>query len=334
MSKQTQDDRELRMAEAADPSTPIDRLDALAKDDDLDVQWAVAENPSVSHRLLPSEREAIFEAAKSAISDGRSRSSFAEYYGYEDWMARYTDDPTNENGEPLTEDEQRQVDEVIASVWDDAEKQMAEDGTTKWGVLKEAIEGRWTSDHGTIPDKQGRPVRETLGMWIWRCMNANTSDCPDQRAIMRELCDESDDLDEFLERVHGDGRLRTTSQAWGELAKAMGWGPLGAISESAQVYFTSSDAGGVLVGDLSGTFGIVVNNGYGDGKTMVVVADRGQVNGDRFRFETTIEGQAKVYRYDCADLSDDPGDAVTILDGRHGVYYGDGCVVFERWDER
>lgn len=201
----------------------------------------------------------------------------------------------------------------------------------KWDDLREAIEGRWTRDHGTIPGRDGHLVRETLGMWIWRCVNASTSDCRDQPEIMRELCEASDDLADFLGRVRRDNRLRTRSVGWGEIAKVMGWGPLEAVGDGAEVYHAMSDAGGVLVGDPAGAFGIIVDNGYGDGQTLVVVTDRNQVNGDRFDFVTSLKGQCEVYDYDCAELGD--GCAVAYLEGRYGVYSGDGCVVFERWGD-
>lgn len=202
----------------------------------------------------------------------------------------------------------------------------------KWDDLREAIEGRWTRDHGTIPGRDGHLVRETLGMWIWRCVNASTSDCRDQPEIMRELCEASDDLDDFLARVRVDDRLRTSSQAWGEIAKVRDWEPLEAVGDGADVYHAMSDAGGVLIGDLAGTFGIIIDNGYGDGQTDVVVADdRDQVNGDRFEFVTSIKGQTVVYDYDCAELGD--GCALAYLDGRYGVYSGDRCVVFVRWGD-
>lgn len=110
----------VRLAAAKNPKTPIDALDTLVADDDLDVQRAVAENPSVSHRLLPSERARLVESAKSAREDGVSRDDFVEFFDFDEWMLRFTDDPANILGQPFADGELREISDVLSQAWDDS----------------------------------------------------------------------------------------------------------------------------------------------------------------------------------------------------------------------
>lgn len=137
--------------------------------------------------------------------------------------------------------------------------------------------------------------------------------------------DAAEDLDSAIVAIR-DHPDRFTSQAWAELAKAECW-PLAAMVPDEKFVFTS-EAGGVLVGDVAGTCGMVVPNGYGDGATEVLVyTDPKRVNLHQLEFWDVLEGKWRLYEYDCAELAPATKDTF-VLSGRTMVYYGEGTVVF------
>ena len=88
---------------------------------------------------------------------------------------------------------------------------------------------------------------------------------------------------------------------------------------------TYSDAGGLKIGNEY--FSITVPNGYGDGDMKYAVVGRGCLNHDMLEFWTVIQGnQINIYDYDCGS------DIIETLDGRFGVFYGYGFIVFEKWN--
>lgn len=90
-----------------------------------------------------------------------------------------------------------------------------------------------------------------------------------------------------------------------------------------------ADVGGVLIGDKN--FGIIVRNGYGDGITIVKVCGKGDIDIPPYKFLTSINGKFNIYKNDCCKRHED--DILTTLDGRYGIYSGDGIVYFEEWDK-
>lgn len=92
-----------------------------------------------------------------------------------------------------------------------------------------------------------------------------------------------------------------------------------------------SDAGSVKLGDVAGTCGFMVPNGYGDGCHGVTIVKRGGFNKHAMRNVTSVEGRFQIYTYDCADLAPAGPDA-KVIEGRYGVYAQDGTVFFEKWD--
>ena len=92
-----------------------------------------------------------------------------------------------------------------------------------------------------------------------------------------------------------------------------------------RVFKTSSDAGSVKVG--SDAFSVLLPNGHGDGVTRVAVVDRDSWCSNFLTFFTSIQGDAiNIYSYDCGS------SIAKTIEGRYGVYYGDGFVVFEKWN--
>ena len=95
------------------------------------------------------------------------------------------------------------------------------------------------------------------------------------------------------------------------------------------VLYTDSDAGSVLIGNDD--FTIAVPNGYGDGRHPVVICKSSKKLA-RFNYHGFVEGKFNVYNYDCG--GEFGGKVVKTLDGRFGIYYLSGIVVFEKWEEK
>lgn len=92
-----------------------------------------------------------------------------------------------------------------------------------------------------------------------------------------------------------------------------------------RVFKTTSDAGSVKVG--SDAFSVLLPNGRGDGVTRCAIVDCGSWCSNFLTFFTSIQGDAiNIYSYDCGS------SVAKTIKGRYGVYYGDGFVVFEKWD--
>lgn len=101
-------------------------------------------------------------------------------------------------------------------------------------------------------------------------------------------------------------------------------------------FYTESDAGGVRIG-INGSFTVLIPNGYGDGKTEVIIYDE-EIKMDHRRFFTSIEGsQINIYAFDCGC-----DELVYTLSGKYDIYIiGDdkqhkdkGAVCFVRIDEQ
>jgi hypothetical protein len=91
---------------------------------------------------------------------------------------------------------------------------------------------------------------------------------------------------------------------------------------------TYSDIGSVLVGNDN--FSVALQNGYGDGETLVRVYEIGEKVPDGAKFNTSVQGTFNIYNYDCSDRNEE--DVVATLSGRFGVYYGYSSVFFEKWE--
>lgn len=168
---------------------------------------------------------------------------------------------------------------------------------------------------------------EQNGHWLWRCITASPFGCEDQAERYARIWRKSKSIDEFLHEVHEDDCLRYF-HAWGEIGKAMNWDI--PVSNDARVFYTGSDAGGLLVGDVNGGFSYLIPNGYGDGETRVVVADRmGLFNEDMMRNVGIVDGNTLIYGYDCSTPSQADNDAL-VLHGRYSVFSYDGTVAFRK----
>ena len=91
---------------------------------------------------------------------------------------------------------------------------------------------------------------------------------------------------------------------------------------------TYSDIGSVLAGTKK--FAVALQNGLGDGKTLVRVYGIDENLPEGPKFNTSIEGIFNIYNYDCSKRSEE--DIVATLSGRFGVYYGYGAVFFKKWE--
>ena len=92
---------------------------------------------------------------------------------------------------------------------------------------------------------------------------------------------------------------------------------------------TSSEMGGVKIGNDK--FSLVVPNGRGDGTTRAAVKSKAAQEAKSythhcFNFFVSVEGEFNIYSSDC-------GNEVAItVNGRYGVFYYDGMVLFEEWN--
>ena len=89
-------------------------------------------------------------------------------------------------------------------------------------------------------------------------------------------------------------------------------------------FITCSDAGSVKIGNNDMNF--IIPNGVGDGETKVAILNKSEMNQSAFHFFTRIEGVFDIYNYDCGS------EVEMTIEGRFGVYYKNGIVIFERWE--
>lgn len=100
-----------------------------------------------------------------------------------------------------------------------------------------------------------------------------------------------------------------------------------AAKDSDENLVLTSDAGGVLVGDVAGICGTIIPNGYGDGETEVLIyTDPKRVNLHQLEYWGILRGEWKVYEYDCAELSPATEGSLVVA-GKTEAYYGEGTVV-------
>jgi len=103
---------------------------------------------------------------------------------------------------------------------------------------------------------------------------------------------------------------------------------------------TSCDIGSVLIGNQDWTF--AVPNIGGDGTTQVhIYSNDKEFASDSWskgmEFLSSVQGRFGIFDYDCAfhELLNGQmtlNDAVTILNGRYGVYNGEWKVAFVKWE--
>lgn len=108
---------------------------------------------------------------------------------------------------------------------------------------------------------------------------------------------------------------------------------------------TYSDAGGIQLGTAEAH--IIVGNGYGDGRTRVIIDDNGEawstISKDDCDFVTIVDGSSiEIPDYDCprttpwSDGTVHDWTPVVTLDGRYSIYTysapcgGFGTIIFER----
>lgn len=92
---------------------------------------------------------------------------------------------------------------------------------------------------------------------------------------------------------------------------------------------TDSEAGSLLVSSVDGSFSIRISNGYGDGTTRFAILEKNDDIRNMLRFSTELNGKFNIYDYDCCI----PGfhQPMMTIEGRYGVYFYDGMIVFEKW---
>lgn len=118
------------------------------------------------------------------------------------------------------------------------------------------------------------------GDFIYKCItNDDQLDCPGSAAVYEEHWRAASSFNGFLKAVQMDERLMYTSQAYGEIGRLYRW-PIkvkpGCLIDG---FIVGSDAGSVKLGDVAGTCGFMVLNGYGDGCHGVTIVKEYKVVG-------------------------------------------------------
>ena len=153
------------------------------------------------------------------------------------------------------------------------------------------------------------------------CKNCLSNECNSD--VYRELWEKAKDIEEFKKLVREDKRVRLlygTNEPLGD-----DWHYLRSILGDKQ-FKIKSDLSGVKVGNES--FSIIIPNGLKDGdkETRVAVLNLSENNPKAFEFLTSIQGKFNIY-------ADDFGyDVAKTMEGRYGIYYNKGFVVFEKWN--
>ena len=146
------------------------------------------------------------------------------------------------------------------------------------------------------------------------------------RAIIRKAADTEEFIDMFLGCEDFIKTPLYTSIIKNERAGMMWKFNRNVLGEDC--FKTSSDMGGIKVGNNN--FSIIIPNGRGDGTTRVSVKSKSaqelrNYTHNCFNYFTSIEGEFNIYSYDCEN------DVVTTVNGRYGIFYYDGLVLFEEW---
>ena len=142
----------------------------------------------------------------------------------------------------------------------------------------------------------------------------------------KTILDRAETSEQFIDLLLNSDTMRGT-QIYAELSKDQPYHRERVIRDIENWCPTVSDAGGLRIGNNG--FTVNIPNGMGDGDMFFSEVGKGCFNADMLNFWTSIEGHAiDVYDYDCTG-----GKLVTSLDGRYGVFYGYGLVVFERWGD-
>lgn len=160
--------------------------------------------------------------------------------------------------------------------------------------------------------------------WLKSCF---LNECVDGYQECLAILDKAEDTSQVVKMVVESDTLKGT-QIYAELSKRIPNHWLRVKSSIDNWVETYSDAGGLKIGN--GSFSITVPNGYGDGDMRYAIVDKGCLNHNMLEYWTSIEGhEINIYNYDCG--TDE--DIIDTLDGRFGVYYGYGFVVFEKWGD-
>lgn len=169
--------------------------------------------------------------------------------------------------------------------------------------------------------------------WLQSVSFNNPAACPNQENIIRKHWSEAEDMDTFFELVRNDERLLYNSQAYAEFGKVFGW-PLPYRADKCNIFTTYADAGSVKVADKAETFSVLIENGYGDGPTTVLVSERESMfennfNTDMMNFQCCLEGEFVICEYDCNPFSS-ASETVATLKGRYFVYSRNRVVAFNK----
>lgn len=172
------------------------------------------------------------------------------------------------------------------------------------------------------------------GAFAFRCMKGDEETGRAPVGRFAEHFAAARDWHSFLNKIYADRDLSYTSQAWGVIAGRLGWEAPVDRSRVVKRFFCEADAGSIKIGDMAGTFAVLMPNGYGDGCCEAIVMDRcaegewhhGGFNNTAFRLLTSVSGAFQVYHYDCEAMKQRDGDP--DLDGDYMVYSNARRVLF------
>lgn len=147
----------------------------------------------------------------------------------------------------------------------------------------------------------------------------------DESNILTKLWLQATDLDGFYKLVKSNKEARM--ERFATLALKNDREFIKNIAKSGKHFYTSSDAGGIKIGNDG--FSIIINNGYGNTpENIVAILEEDTFNISAFEFWNHIMGdEINIYKNDCGE------DIIATLSGRYSVYVNDRVVIFEMWDQ-
>jgi len=144
----------------------------------------------------------------------------------------------------------------------------------------------------------------------------------DSKNVLAKLWKNAKDLKDFKKLIMEDKEARLM-QFTGEWLKDDTEFLQSFVSDDA--IYTMSDAGGLKIG--TNGFNVIAPNGAGDGSTVVSFLKKDSFNSSAFNFWTSINGnEINLYSYDCGN------EIARTVNGKYGIYFKDGLIVFEEWD--
>lgn len=151
--------------------------------------------------------------------------------------------------------------------------------------------------------------------FLLQCLNNQFVYTGEQKEALNSLVNQAASSEDFINSVLNCEALNQT-QLYAELVKDSGRFT-DVLLRDYEWNTGCTDNGSVLVASKSLCFNVPTGNG--DGDFYFLSCKKGEFNTELLNFMTDVEGEFIVNRTE-------------YLNGRFGVFFGNGFVVFEQWD--